>query len=73
MHRREHDIPHAGIHCHAAELVGVKILRGEAGGELLVFLEWDFLAVPDPLAAFEQGIESIVDEEPVAGIGEPVV
>jgi hypothetical protein len=38
-----------------------------------IFLQRDFLAVPDPLAAFEQGVEAIVDEEPVAGFAEPVV
>jgi hypothetical protein len=67
MHRREHDIAHAGIHRHATEPVGVEILRGEPGGELLVFLQRDFLAVPDPLAPFQQRVEAVVDEEPVAG------
>ena len=73
MHRREHDIAHAGIHRHAAELIGVEIFRSEAGGELFVFLQRNFLAVPDPLAPFEQGVETIVNEETVAGFAEPVV
>ena len=51
VHCREHYISHAGIHRHAAEPVGVEILRGEPGGELLVFLKGDFLPVPNPLRA----------------------
>ena len=73
VHRREHDIAHAGIHRHATECIGIEILRGEAGGELFVFLQRNLLAVPDPLPAFEKGVEAVVNEETVAGFCEPVV
>ena len=31
----------------------------KAGGKLLVFFHRDFLSVPDPLPAFEQGVEAV--------------
>ena len=71
MHCCDHHIPHAGIHRHATKPIGIEVLRRKACCQFLVFFVRDFLAVPYPLAALDQRVESIVHEEPVARLGKP--
>ena len=72
MHRGENHVAHARIRSHLADEFAVKVFRSKTGRERFVFVEGNLLAIPYPLATLQQAVETIMNQKPVTGLGEPV-
>ena len=65
MARGERDVLHARLASRSGDLAAVEVLGGERVAQLVVFGLGDLLAVHDPFAASQLGIEAPVDEHAV--------